>query len=318
MNTNKNTINKWLEIELLKCPSFILKRLGEKEIRKLLLKEVEQNLTYCTDDDAAKRFYDYVKKEGSTPDDYKYKLIITPLGEMITSIRYVGGDLNKPAVYLIHKYFDLKELKDIKLIGEIIEKEYAVFKPKRLRWYSSAIETELIEDNDFIDGDLIYVAEFVDNLKKQSLPKNFNKVTIHHATSLNWYSEYQKGFESIYKKQPAFIEMVQVESKDTFNELINKQLLFEINVDGNWAGIIAADKGHDYFFKGYYIVEEFLIEEFRGKQLASSAQRHLINQLESNTNEMLFGTIHFGNPASLRTALSAKRKVIGMYVFADL
>jgi len=318
MNTNEKAIKKWLDIEMSKCPAFILNRLTEKTIYTLLSKEIDLNFNYYMNHAFAKQVFDSIKIEGSTPDDYKYRYIQTTLGEMITSIRFVGGDLNKPAVYLIHKDFELKDTKDIKLIGETIKKHYAIFKPKRFRWYSSTIETDLIEAHDFITGDLIYLAEFIDYLKEQPLPKNFNKVSLHSANSLSWYSDYQKGFDEIYKKWPAFIEMAQVESKETLNELIEKKLLFEIEIEGKWAGIIAANSGSDYFFNGYYIVEEFLTENFRGKKLASSVQRHLINKLTSNSNEMLFGTIHYDNPASLRTALSAKRKAIGMYIFADL
>jgi len=147
---NKNTTYKWLEIEMRKCPPFILKRLGENSLRELLLKEVEQSLNYYTSDSFGKQTFDFLKIEGSTPNDYKYRNIQTPVGYMITSIRFVNGNLDKPAVYLIHKDFELKDTNDIKLVGEIIEKEYIVFKPKRFRWYSSIIETELIETNDLL------------------------------------------------------------------------------------------------------------------------------------------------------------------------
>jgi len=95
-------------------------------------------------------------------------------------------------------------------------------------------------------------------------------------------------------------------------------LLFEINIDGKWAGIIGANNGYDNFLKGYYIVEEFLIENFRGKQFASAVQRHLINKLPFNSNEMLFGTIHYENIPSLRTAMRVDRRPIGMYAFAEI
>jgi len=165
---------------------------------------------------------------------------------------------------------------------------------------------------------MIYVAEFIDFLKEQPLPKNFSKIALHPATSLAWYPDYKKDYENICEKWPAFAEMAQVESEETLKNQIEKQLLFEISIEGKWAGIIATDNKSEFFLNGYCIIEEFINENFRGKKLASSVQRHLINKLPSNSNEMIFGTIHYKNQPSLSTALSVKRKTAGMYIFSEL
>ena len=85
-----------------------------------------------------------------------------------------------------------------------------------------------------------------------------------------------------------------------------------------WAGIIAANNGSNNFLSGFYIEEEFLLEQFRGKHLASAVQRHLIENLPSDNNAMLSGTIHYENIPSLKTAMSVGRKPIGMDVFAKI
>ena len=123
---DRTIIDKWVEIEMRKCPQTILERIGKNTVRQQIAKEVELNLSYCDVDDLAKRIFDYSKIEGTSTEDYKYRHINTSLGEIITSIRFVGGDLSKPAVFLIYKEFELNRVKDIKQVGQIILEEYAV------------------------------------------------------------------------------------------------------------------------------------------------------------------------------------------------
>lgn len=316
--TIQQLIKKWIDIELPNCPQFIIDGIGKDTVIANITKEVELNVSHCFESELAQKIIDYCQVKGATVEDCKSRQLKTPLGEIITGIRFVGGDLNKPAVFIIHKDFELKNLNNIKLIGEFLAKEYAIFKPKRIRWYSSTIEKELIANNNFIAGDLIYVAEFIEKLKQQPLPKNFDKVKLVEATTINWHKEYTAAFEKICQQWPGFAEMAQAEDVETLQDLMKKHLLFEIIVDGQFAGIIAADNGTNSFLSGYYIVEELLLEKYRGKHLASAVQRHLIEKLASNNNEMLFGTIHYNNQPSLRTATKLSRKAIGMYVFADI
>lgn len=316
-NTNPIT-NKWLQLEINKCPQFIIRKIGKENVLKSIQKDVEENMNYCSDDVAAKRFFDFAKIKGTSPEDYKYRHLQTRLGEMITSIRFIGGDLNKPAVFLMYKDFELNSMSDIQEITTFISKEYAIFQPQRIRWYSKEIETKLIDSHDSITGDLAYMAGFIEDLKKNPFPNHYEAISLVQTKTLHWYEDYVKTFEKIYKEWPAFVEMAQVESQETLNDLIPKKLLFDIHIDGKWAGIIAADQGSDSFLNGYYIVEEFLTEAFRGKNYAAAVQRHLIEKLPASNQEMLFGTIHYDNTPSLKTAFRVGREVVGMYVFARI
>ncbi len=314
----KDTIDKWVELELSKCPLLIIDRIGVNATKKLITENVETNISYCNDDEFAKKNFDYCKIKGSTFEDYKYRSLKTPLGELISSIRFLGGDLNKPSVLMVHKDFELESVEDIKFMCQFLSKEYSIFHPKRISWYSSKLETELIESNDFISGDMVYIAEFLDYLKQKPLPKNSDKIHLKKATSLSWYEEYKNEVNNILKNWSAFSEMHQIESKDTLQKLIEKELVFEVIIANEWAGIIAADTGSEYFLNGYFINEELLTKQFRGKKYAPAVQRHLLEKLPHNANEMLYGTIHFQNIPSMKTALRVGRKALGMYVFADI
>lgn len=315
---NRKLLNKWGQVELSHCPQFILDTVGRNKIQQQLREQVALNLSYCTDERFAQSNFDFCKIEGATPADFKYRLIKTPFGEIITSIRFIGGDLSKPAVFLIHKDFELDYVQKIRQVGQIVGEEYAVFKPPRFRWFSPKIETELIKSNAFISGDSIYVTHFLDYLKQQPLPPNYDKVQLELATSINWYEEYKTTYETIYKHWPASREMTRIESQTSLQEIIEKKLLFEIKIENHWAGIIGVTQTSDKFLAGYCVYEELLTEDFRGKLLASAVQRRLIENLPTTQDAMLFGTIHYGNIPSLRTAYKVGRQSAGMYVFAEI
>lgn len=309
-------IRKWTEIEINECPVDIVQELGKSELKKRIHKDLIQSFRYMNEDKFGKSFYDYCKIAGSDFEDYKYRSINTEFGEIISSIRFLGGDLNKPFVFIVHKDFRIDSEKQIKALGKILKEEYKLFKPQRIRWYSP--DTEIFFDNKDIKGDLIYIYQFINRLKKEEFPSNFDKVRLKNADSLKWYKEYQKNYENLNQINPEFIEMAGMESRQTFRRLMKKGLLFEIMIDNQWAGIIAADKSSEKYFKGYVIFEELLTEKFRGRHFATAVQRHLIEKLGSDNQEMLYGTIHAQNTPSQKTAYKAGRKKAGSYIFAKI
>lgn len=315
---DKEALDKWTGIELLKCPPFILDRLGEEAVRDRIRREVEQELSRCTDDEFARGFYDYCKIEGTTPGDYKYRILNTPLGEAVASIRFIGGDLEKPAVFLIYRDFDLDTASDIQRVSEFIAFEYEDFTPKRIRWHIPEIKDDLIKANPSIRGDLVYVAGFIDELRAAARPANFDRVRLRKAEGMGWYSDYTAEFDTIFREWPDFVEMARAEEQDTMKDLLDKGLLFEIEIDGSWAGIAAANRMTDNYLSGFCVIEELLVSAFRGQRLAPAVQRHLIEHLPASGDDMLFGTIHYENKPSLRTAMRTGRRPTGMFIFTEI
>lgn len=314
----KTYLNKWLPLEINACPNFVLDQLGYEKIEQIAKQTIHQSYSYCTEEKFFEPAFNYCKVKGSAVADYKYRIVQTPFGEMVCSIRFVGGDLNKPAVFVMRQDFEINKPKQIKEIGEILKKEYALFKPKRIRWYSGKLEHKLIKNNAFINGDLIRIGEFLSKLKKQIPPINYGKIVLEKAKNSDWYDDYFQAYEKIYKVDADFIERAQALEKDVVQQLINKELFYEIQIENKLAGLIAANNESNRFLKGFVVYEEILFENFRRKQFATAAQFHLIEQLEASNNEMLYGTIHYENQASLKTALRCGRQIVGMFVFADI
>jgi len=316
--TKQAFIAKWLEIEMAYCPDFILQKLGKEEVQNRLMAFVEENWRFCGDEKSAERVHDYCGIEGAKVDNYLYRQLSTPFGEAVTSIRFVGGDLTKPAVFLIHKDFELDSQVKVKEMGAFLYREYELFTPKRFRWFSSKEVVDLSGLGEGIEGDLGYYTGFLSDLKNAPKSENFEKIELVVSASLDWYERYENSYQEMYKTNPFFVEMASVESREALQDMMDKGLLFEVLVEGTWAGIIGVCEARRKYLAGYEVYEEYLLVEFRGKKLASAVQRHLIERLPSTANEMLYGTIHHQNIPSIKTAKRCGRKGVGVYIFAEI
>ncbi len=230
----------------------------------------------------------------------------------------MGGDLTKPYVLVIHKNFSLHTVENIWLISALLSKEYKLFKPQRFGWFSNNIEDQLIEENGFLSGDMVYISNFLEKLKDNDKPEYYERVNLLPAQNLDWFERYENAYEKLLADNPNFKEMIQITSKSTLEQLKDQHLLYEVFIDENWAGIIAANSESDLFFSGFCVYEELLLKEFRGQNLAPAMQRHLIEKLPSKEKEMIYGTIHYDNVPSIKTAQKVGRLPCGMIVMAKM
>ena len=187
-----------------------------------------------------------------------------------------------------------------------------------MRWFSAKDESSLIEYNSFLNGDQFVVSNFISDLKEEPKPENYSKIELQATQMVNWYPKYQKAYEIIHQDYELADEMGHAETKNQMQDRADKGLLFEAYRKNDFVGIVAVDRQRSWFLDGYVVMEELLFKPFRGQKLASALQRHLIEQINGDLNQMLYGTIHYTNIASLNTAYRCGRKYCGMYIFADL
>lgn len=315
---NPANLQKWIDIEIADCPAHIVAKKGKETIIAFLTKQVTESLILGLDDAFSERNCSYCKIEGAVSNDYKYRLYQTNLGEIITSIRFMGGDLTKCFVSILYKDFPLEKVEDIRYMTAFLKEAYALFKPKDIAWFTTEINQDLIQNNDFIQGDMLYFSEYLDYLKQQPKPKSFDKVSLKLATSTDWYAQYKMTYEQLYKEIPNFIDMAHFEPESAFPPMIEAGLLYEVFVENELAGIIGVAKDKDRFYEGYLVYEEVFFNKFRRQGLASAMQRHLIEKLTDSGNDMLFGTIHYGNVASQKTALGVGRKMDNISLLARI
>ena len=74
--SNQNLVDKWVAIEIRKCPQAMLDRLGYEAVRKLISEEVQINLSHCESDELASKMHAYCKIDTAKVDDYRYTTYI--------------------------------------------------------------------------------------------------------------------------------------------------------------------------------------------------------------------------------------------------
>ncbi len=317
MLNEETFLAQWMPIEIALFPTFIRDRMGLDFVKEKIKKQLQYTYLNLTDATRYQAFLDFAKVEGASLVDYQAKIIETPYGALIVSLRYIGGDLNKPAIFIDHQSFEIKDQSQVEVIGNLLKKAYGVFKPQRVRWYVKEQNEALCTTNNWM-ADIVYIGQFLDEIKQHPLPPHFEEISIRLAKDVSWYSRYEKEDQQLKEDWPAFVEMGQLESKDSLIELKEKNFLFEIMKSNEIIGILAVEKEDNRFMNGYTIYEEFLWKKYRGKGLAKAAQRHLAEVLPHADNEMLLGTIHHDNQPSIKTALGTGRKLAGMYIFAAI
>lgn len=87
--------------------------------------------------------------------------------------------------------------------------------------------------------------------------------------------------------------------------------LFEVLLDGNWAGVLAAEPAVAHGLRGATVVELLLTHEVRGRGLGKDLSVLLARNLPLPDDHVLHGTIHIDNHTARRSALAAGRIDVG-------
>ena len=112
---------------------------------------------------------------------------------------------------------------------------------------------------------------------------------------------------------------VRIESKKTLAESDAEGLLYEIAVDGVWAGIVAARHQVIAGISGTYMIEILLDRVARGQRLGPAVhQRFATYVAATDPSAVITGTIAAVNEPSLEAATRAGRVEIGAWHWADV
>ncbi len=92
-------------------------------------------------------------------------------------------------------------------------------------------------------------------------------------------------------------------------------LLFEVLLDGEPAGVVAAVRDDAHGMSGFSVEELCLDADRRGRRLAPGVLQRLVDELPAGDGDVLWGTIHPDNAPSLRSSVSVGREVVGGYAW---
>lgn len=154
-------------------------------IEKNLRQELEDDLERFRSDALAAEFQHYCPVAGTQAEDYKNRLLKVGGLELLTGVRFLGLDLAQPFVEVMYGSEAALTLEQLSATQDAIHQEFAVFQPKRVRFYVPSQLPRFSED-----GDKRLIAAPLAVMLAQPGPVTSGRVSLKRATSLTFYPDY--------------------------------------------------------------------------------------------------------------------------------
>jgi hypothetical protein len=248
--------------------------------------------------------------------DYLNKEISVQGGSIITSLRFRNLDINMPFVEIVYSSMPIGTHNIEKIIRTILD-HYQTRSIRFIHFFSTeTIAEPTLPGYTFVKYKVLFASRL-----SETTPSLNPLVTIQPAGSGDFYDRYAEEYEIFYREQTDNKIMAQAESREYIDFLVKEKKVFEISIGGKFSGIIAYDLKSIFSIKGIEIIEEFLFKEFRGNGKAKYAQGLLIQSVLKKREApdwLLYGTIHYKNIPSIKTAVHNGRKPLGTWYQVNL
>lgn len=290
--------------------------LSAETVEANLRGELEEDLERLQSDTLAAEFAHYCPVAGANLEDYKNRLLKVGGLELLTGIRFLGGDMTQPFVDVMYASEAVLTPEHLSAVQDAIRQEFAVFQPVRTRFYVSSHGPHLEGE-----GDKRLLAAPLGVMLAQPEPDTFDRVQLQRATTLAFYPRYADLYRQLLADHPELRAVVRTESEEDMQAYLEAGRLFEVLIDGAWAGVTAVFADVNAGLSGFCVAEIVLDGAFRGQGLGSAVQLQLASQLVgggAGREDLLFGTIGALNTPARRTALRAGRVDLGGHVWVPL
>ncbi len=241
-------------------------------------------------------------------------------GWALTGIRFRGRDTRRPFVDVVATTAP-PTADGLALVAEVVVPAYREFAPRCLR-VDAPEPDPLVErlrgDPRFGPGcavDMHVVAGLVESLATAPRTPAYPLVGLRAGDPEELAPRVVEIYRELAAQVPDLATWAQPEDLESLTECADEGLLFEVLVDGDPGGVVAARRLDDHGMTGFSVQEICLDAAHRGRRLAPASLQHLVGELPAGPGDVLWGTIDPANTPSLRNALSIGRTVVGGYVW---
>lgn len=260
---------------------------------------------------------------GTAREDYRYRLVRVGAGKtFVGGIRFGHGDFSDRFVETYARDYPIGSAAVLEETRRAAREALRVFAPTRVRVHVPVGgEEERVVSGPGVTDEYFTVAAPISALRRRDPPPQTDRVRLEAARNTAFHKRYLKAYEDVHRDFPGLRGLVEpVASPEDMERYLKEWFLYEVYVDGKWAGLVGAMKDRDetYGMRGYQVVEEVLAAGFRGRGLAPAVQRRLIELLPDDGDGILFGTIDAPNAPSLATARRVGRAVVAVSRFVEL
>jgi hypothetical protein len=229
----------------------------------------------------------------------------------MVSMRYEGGDVTKPFVDATPLSRPL-EAGDLEALAAAAHNTFGMHRPRYVRLWSA-------EPVDTFPGtirDRRQVAGVIEQLKPVDVPPGLE---LRQAENLDHYEDAQRAYAAVDQAHPNHPEQATLQSRESLQETVDGGRLFNVYLDGVWAGHVGARvESEETFGLPAYVVEDLLLAPWcRGRGLGRHLSTLMAQALPA-TFPILIGTIHADNTGALQAATTAGRQDIGGWLKVPL
>lgn len=250
-HSNREILDYFVTTRLGQAPPQLKGWYGEPTLRKQLSEALEEDVARLDSQQLAELFAHHCPIPEATVSDYYTRRHQLPgLGLALIGIRFWSLDLNRPFVTVIAAEELPNDQQALAAAAKRLHDEYHVFKSRHIRLLLPS-NHDLQPEGQGQFWEKRFLAAPLAELLDQPLPQNYELVTLQQATDTSSYRAYQSAFEELLLSSPQHHEYTRLESEEDLAELAQAGTLFDILVDGSWAGIVAVDRQNEEGFEGY-------------------------------------------------------------------
>jgi len=230
--------------------------------------------------------------------------------QAMMSMRYEGEDSRRPFVDATPLSRPLTE-QDARSLVRVAGRIYGPLKPRYLRLWSARPHGTFPRSG----PDKRFMAAPLHALRAGNGRHIPSELALTRARSLRNYPQAQLAYVTARDRHPDHARQAALHSIEDLADTQAAGGLFDITVNGTWAGYVAAttDSDDTLGLPAYVVQELILTAEFRGRgygPLLTTLLAHLLPDQE----RVLVGTIHAANHGALHAAESAGRADVGGWI----
>ena len=276
------------------APPAAVDRLGIEAVERRL----SAHLGAAADSSRAKELRDLCPVAGATTDDYRPRVVtFSDGGRALVHPRFRGGDPAWPFVQWSAADFPLASVEDLRRRAAVVLEAYRPLRPRCLRIW---LRSEGWQPPGSEMGHRLVAAP----LASLSLRPDPDVARI---PAIDMHSAYEEEYRAYLRRHPEARPWIHVESLESLQACE----LFALRDGGRIAGIVALRRESTAWFDGWCVVESLMYESHRGRGLAAPMHRAAYALLPAQPGDFVWGTIDPANGASLATARSLGRRVLG-------
>jgi len=283
------------------------------ELRRHFREALADEAGWVGDTDFGRGFRDAVGSPGiPEPLDWANRVLDLPGGGWaLTHLRFRLGDLARPFVDVVATSVPPTP-EGLAQVAATVLPAYEPFAPLSLRLEvpdGPGLLADLDADDRFgrCGPALHVVAGRVEDLRRHPRAASHAPVHLRAADPAPAAERARSAYAELATARPESRAWAAPEDVESLAESADEGLLFDVLVEEQEAGVVAAVRDDDHGLAGFTVKELCLDAQHRGRRLAAGILQRLVDELPARPGDVLWGTIHPGNQPSLRNALSIGR-----------